>query len=581
VRDGREIGVTIKSKLLIALLAILAAIAVGGGVAWVSLQNQSVTVAGVQTAAQRVSLDTISLIRSIKDVQFHVVQVQQWLTDVSATRGLDGLNDGPEKAAEHAKGFEAEAAKATELAAKLGQSDIVAALKKARAGFGPYYAMGRKMADAYVAGGPEAGNKLMGEFDKTAEVIAEDMEALLEKTEAATKAEVEGLNESLDHLMRDAERLKLMTMAGVPAALLAMIVIGWAIATGVVNPLTGMTAAMHRLADGDVGVAVPNTDSRDEIGEMAGALAVFKQNAVEKLRLEAETHAEAARSAAERRRAMLEMADALEQSVGQVVRTVATEAQSLKGAAESMAAAAEQTTRQSAAVAAATQQTAANVQTVAAAAEELSASVHDIARQVTQSRTVADDAVSRARQANAKVDGLAQAAQQVGDVVRLIADIAGQTNLLALNATIEAARAGEAGKGFAVVASEVKNLANQTAKATEDITAQISAIQAATQGAVGDIQGVAQVIESMSDLTMGVASAVEEQGAATSEIARNVGHASSGAREIAHNIDGVTAAAGESGRASHNVVASAGKLSGEAAALQNQVGAFLSRIRAG
>jgi methyl-accepting chemotaxis protein len=273
------------------------------------------------------------------------------------------------------------------------------------------------------------------------------------------------------------------------------------------------------------------------------------------------------------------LADDLESTVKKVVDAVSQSAAGIGGTAQSMSATAKESNRQTTAVAAASVQATTNVQTVAAAAEELSASISEISRQVAQSAKIAGQAVEDAERTNATVKSLAEAAQKIGDVVKLINDIAGQTNLLALNATIEAARAGDAGKGFAVVASEVKSLANQTAKATEDIAAQIGAIQTATQNSVQAIGGIGKVIGEINGIATTIASAVEEQGAATQEIARNVQQAAAGTQEVSANIEGVKEAAAETGRSADQVLNAAGKLAQHSTTLSAEVDTFLKKIR--
>jgi methyl-accepting chemotaxis protein len=278
--------------------------------------------------------------------------------------------------------------------------------------------------------------------------------------------------------------------------------------------------------------------------------------------------------------AQARMADDFEASVGKVARSVAAAAEGMKATAEALSEVASDTGKRAVAVAAATEQASTNVQTVAASAEELAASVQEISRQVAESAAIASRAASEAEATDGTVKGLAEAAARIGDVVRLISDIAGQTNLLALNATIEAARAGEAGKGFAVVASEVKNLASQTAKATEEIAAQIAAMQGATAAAVGAIRSIGETIGRMNTIAVSIAAAVEQQGAATAEIARSVQQAAVGTAEVSANIGGVTQAVDHAGGQAAQVLEAAHALSGEAATLQGEVARFLAAIRA-
>ncbi|PKR88360.1 methyl-accepting chemotaxis protein [Pleomorphomonas diazotrophica] len=348
----------------------------------------------------------------------------------------------------------------------------------------------------------------------------------------------------------------------------------------VVRPLGVIRDRMMALANGRFEIEAPYTDRHDEIGALGKTMAVFRDNMLETERLRAE-RADQERLAAEQRRAdMHALADRFDQAVGGVVEMVASAATELQASAKSLTAAAEATQSQSATVAAASEEASANVASVASATEELSSSVVEISRQVSTSSEIARRAVSEAEHTNEQVKGLAAAAERIGNVVDLINTIAAQTNLLALNATIEAARAGEAGKGFAVVAAEVKQLADQTAKATAEIGAQIAAIQAATSEAATAIQGIGGTIETMSSIAASIADAVDGQGAATSEIARNVQQASIGTSSVSESITSVTVAASESSSASVQVLSSASELSRQAETLQLEVDKFLSSVRA-
>ncbi|CCD87834.1 putative methyl-accepting chemotaxis protein [Bradyrhizobium sp. ORS 285] len=363
-------------------------------------------------------------------------------------------------------------------------------------------------------------------------------------------------------------------------AALLCISMGYLIVSGVARPITAMTEAMRRLAGGDMSAQIPGAERKDEIGNMAGAVLVFKNNAIETEKLRAE-QAEAEKHAAEqRKREMHELANRFEGAVGEIINTVSSASTELEASATTLTSTAERTQQRTTTVAAASEQATANVQSVASATEELSSSVTEISRQVQDSARIANEAVDQARKTNDRVSELSKAAARIGDVVELINTIAGQTNLLALNATIEAARAGDAGRGFAVVATEVKALAEQTAKATGEIGQQISGIQAATQESVGAIREISGTIEKLAEISSTIAAAVEEQGAATQEISRNIQQAAQGTHEVSSNITDVQRGASETGSASTQVLSAAQSLSQDSNKLKLEVGRFLNTVRA-
>ncbi|WP_448188775.1 methyl-accepting chemotaxis protein [Azospirillum sp. sgz301742] len=372
----------------------------------------------------------------------------------------------------------------------------------------------------------------------------------------------------------------LVITLGSLVALLLGGALAWVIDRAITVPLHAMTHAMDKLAEGDLSVEIPGGERKDELRHVADALRVFKENALEMRHMEEERESMRRQIDADRRRTMNEFANGFEQAVSGVVTSLTASAGELGRDAQEMSSDAALTTAKSTAVASASQQATNNVQTVAAAAEELSASIAEISRQLTASSQAAMDAADKAKQTNSAVQGLSTAAQRIGDVVGLIQEIAEQTNLLALNATIEAARAGEAGKGFAVVATEVKNLAGQTAKATEEISAQVSEMQAATGGAVEAIRTISDAVATISHTVTGIAEAMQQQGSATREIAQNVNHAAEGTQDVMRNIAEVTTAADKTGSAADAVLTASRELARQADMLRNEVTGFLNKVRA-
>lgn len=369
-----------------------------------------------------------------------------------------------------------------------------------------------------------------------------------------------------------------MIIAGGIAMLLIAIVSLLLLHAAITRGIVAMTAAMGRLAQNDMTIDIPFSNRLDEVGEMAKAVQVFKDNAIRVSKLEKEAED---RQAEQRKAETMKLAVAsFEEAVGEIVQTVSSASTQLEASARNLNSTAARSQELTARVSSTSQDCSSNVQSVASATEELSSSVNEISRQVQESARMANDAVNQARQTNDRVAELSKAAGRINDVVELISSIAGQTNLLALNATIEAARAGEAGRGFAVVASEVKALAEQTSKATGEIGQQITGIQEATQQSVGAIKEISSTIEKLSEISSAIAAAVEEQGAATQDISRNVQQAANGTQQVSANISDVQRGASETGTASSQVLSAAQTLASDSNRLKAEVSKFLNTIRA-
>lgn len=384
-------------------------------------------------------------------------------------------------------------------------------------------------------------------------------------------------NDQVDAVIAEARNRAILVGAGV---ILAVAIILWLVVRASLRPVLALRDATLKVAEGDTEAAVPGTSRGDVVGALARAVVTLQERTREAKAAREQVEAERARNAEERRQQRLELAGRFEREVMAAVAAATEAAERLRATSEQIASGAKDTLALSGAIAGSSDRAAGGVQAVAAAAEQLSASIREIARQVTETASVARSAAEESDRTNAQVAELAQAAARIGDVVRLINDIAGQTNLLALNATIEAARAGEAGKGFAVVASEVKNLASQTAKATEEIATQISAMQAATDGAVGAIKAIGNRIDEISRLASAVAAAVEEQGAATAEIARSVQDAAAATSEVSQAMRQLSANAERAATGGEAARTESGRMAEQTGSVRRAVETFLGHLRA-
>ncbi|MBT3791322.1 MAG: HAMP domain-containing protein [Alphaproteobacteria bacterium] len=430
--------------------------------------------------------------------------------------------------------------------------------------------------------------------------VAEKIEHIEDKIDQELEqalAEIEKFtHDAMTTVKKDEQTAIRLLWIATGLAVLIGLVLSFFMTRAITGPIQRMTRTMGDLAEGNNDIEIPSLGLTNEIGKMADAVEVFRANAIENLRLaeeekqaavererakQAEADREAADSAAKaaRQQRIDGLTSGFGDTVEEILGVVSAQSTEMEATAQSMSDIAKQTMDESVSVSSAAEQASASVQTVATAAEELTASIDEISRQVTHSAEISTKAVDAANDTNATIRELAEAAQRIGEVVELINDIAEQTNLLALNATIEAARAGDAGKGFAVVASEVKNLANQTAKATEDIGSQIGAIQGTTEQAVTAIEGIGTTIVEMNEIATTIASAVEEQGAATSEISRNVQEAASGTQSVSESIETVRGASEQTGTASGDVLSASQELAERFGSLQSEVQTFLEDIK--
>ncbi|WP_417798260.1 methyl-accepting chemotaxis protein [Terasakiella pusilla] len=571
---------TIRTKLIGAFALILVFLSVNSTLLLVNVQSTSSSFDEITDSSKQITDQVLPLITVTQDLKVNVLQVQQWLTDISATRGLDGLNDGFDEAQANAQEFRGNLDAAIRLTKSLNKPELTAALQAMGQAFDPYYETGKKMAQAYIAEGPEGGNKMMGDFDDVAARIQSGMDQVA----IQVKQFVADRLSAGEALLSDkkAENALLQKVALVPIILSALVGLMVVLAVlRICRNISDMTDVMADLSQGNLDVLIPGTERKDELGHMAGAVAIFKEEAIENKNLHEEKQRLDENARQQRQDTMMKMADELESRVVGSMKEITAILIQLEDMSVQMSRAADTTSTKSQAVCAASEQTTANMEAVSTSGTELSASISEISRQVSQSSELSKVAVAEAQDTNGRIEALASEVAQIDDIVKLITGIAEQTNLLALNATIESARAGEAGKGFAVVASEVKNLAQQTAKATEQISGQIAKIQSETSGAVSAIDGIAQTISRLDDYGASIAAAVDQQNSATREISHNVHEAARGNEEVSQNISGVAEAAEDTDQLAHKVSDSANLLKDASQKLRSSVQGFLDDVRDG
>ena len=573
------------ARLVTSALIGIAVLAVGGlGTVIESYRSANLTTAALIDGAVAAHKAALDLAVAEKNMEIDIVGIQEQAEDAGDVGGspeyAGDVKEDYDGVRQSAEDFAADAAKARAIAEKFDDAATIQVIDSMSEAVPALRDVALKMAAAYVGSESRAaGNVQMKPFDAEVERL-KGLSTQVRNSVAGIVARANGQTDAAAIQRASAESTALL-IGGLIGVLLLAACAGMVLLfqRKLLSPIRRMTDVMGRLARHDLAAEVEGAGRKDEIGDMASAVQVFKTSMVEGDRLKVEQEAERSRADAKGKK-LEELSRSFEAKVGSIVQAVASQATQMQASAQSMTVTAAETTKQAGAVAAASEESASNVQTVASAAEELSSSIAEIARQVGHSSRIAQNAVTEAGTANAMVVSLAGASQKIGEIVALINDIADQTNLLALNATIEAARAGEAGKGFAVVASEVKNLATQTSKATEDIRAQISGVQSATQDAVKAIDSIGSTIGEINQIVTTIAAAVEEQGAATKEIARNVEETAKGTREVSANIAGVTNAANGTGAAAGQVLNVARALSGQSGDLRKYVVEFLADVKA-
>jgi methyl-accepting chemotaxis protein len=540
-----ETNMSLRAKILLcvgALLLVVAVLVVGT----TRLANrQAESAAHVSQIVTERMAPARELAGLAKDIRYHVVQVQQFLTDASATREL---GDDEKSAAAHAAAFDTDTVQATKIARAMGNDTALAILEQMRSTFPGFYATGDRMAHAYVEQGIEAGNVLMKEFDPATEAISElttKLDELASRVANESAAIVE--NDANAQAMLANFFRRATVVAGLSLGLIC-IVAAAALLRGVLRPLSALAEATHQIGAGETLESIPGARRHDEVGTMARALGQWQEATTRAA--EAQAQGELVREQAEtqKRAALIEMADKVEAETGAAMEQISARSDAMMATSDEMRGSADRTGVSAQTAAAAAAQALANAQTVASAAEQLSSSIREIGSQVSQSTAIVARAVQAGSETRKTIEALNHQVAQIGAVADIIGEIAAKTNLLALNATIEAARAGDSGKGFAVVASEVKQLATQTARSTDEISRHIAEVRVATGASVAAVGQIEQTISEVNTIASSIAAAVEEQSAATAEISRNVTETAAAANDMTQRITEVSSEADKTGQ---------------------------------
>lgn len=572
-------NMTIRVKFTI-LLGLLFFIILAAGITIFYIQKaQKQAFEDVTTISSSIANEVLPISILIKEIQIDVIQIQQWLTDISATRGLNGLNDGFQKAEEHEKSFFSNIEAALTLAKTSHLKEIESSLLKTKEIFPSYYDAGKKMASTYVEFGTEHGNGQMGDFDKSASAISESLNELLDEINTLNEEKTKEIFEKFTISKEKNSSLYISLIASLTIILSTLITIQFLLKKTISNPIRHIFEGVLSLSKENYSYSFTYANFKDELGQISSALENFKNKLAENVKLKQEQEQLEYISQQQKRDTLNNIAQSFESELGKSIQKIAQATKHMKTLSQSMSQNSNNSTQKTEQVTKTVKESAESISAVAGATEELSASISEISSQVLTSSKIANQASEKANAMSLRMQTLVKAVEKIGEVIILISTIAEQTNLLALNATIEAARAGDAGKGFTVVASEVKSLATETAQATKEISEQINQIQSATKESEQAISEILEVISNIDQILCTVSSAIEEQGAATNEIARNVQQASQSSTHISHNMNDVVSATQTTGTSANEVLDFTEQLTNQTLTLNQAVETFTAKIK--